>query len=168
MCVCVFVCVFGCVCVCVSVCVFLTSSLVVYISGKKTLMVSDDKWTFIGANPAFQEALGDTIWVASRAVDELLKAGLVDQPGDLQELRINQLMFSALRTIPFVFFAYAYEKWTFDFFDDVIGDDKLNEHWWNLVKKFQVYRYNNLILIVFLTYQPEVTPVFSEFLSCKI
>ncbi|XP_075262528.1 angiotensin-converting enzyme-related protein-like [Convolutriloba macropyga] len=90
-----------------------------------------------GANPAFQEALGDTIWVASRAVDELLKAGLVDQPGDLQELRINQLMFSALRTIPFVFFAYAYEKWTFDFFDDVIGDDKLNEHWWNLVKKFQ-------------------------------
>ncbi|XP_075262739.1 angiotensin-converting enzyme-like [Convolutriloba macropyga] len=94
-------------------------------------------FNYFESNQAFAEAVGDTTMLAATNLGNLINMGLLDRNEDRQNLKMNQLMYSALRKFPFVYFAYITDVWYFDFFTRKIDDAKLNEHWWYLVKKYQ-------------------------------
>ena len=86
--------------------------------------------------------------LAATNLGNLINMGLLDRNEDRQSLKMNQLMYSALRKFPFVYFAYITDVWYFDFFTRKIDDAKLNEHWWYLVKKYQVRNYSQILILI--------------------
>ncbi|XP_063703175.1 angiotensin-converting enzyme-like [Culicoides brevitarsis] len=90
-----------------------------------------------GANPAFHEAVGDTIALSVSTPQHLTKEGLIKEYEPSFENDINALFKMALERVAFLPFGYLIDKWRWDVFSGAVEQQKWNEHWWNLVKQYQ-------------------------------
>ncbi|XP_033759589.1 uncharacterized protein LOC117341835 [Pecten maximus] len=90
-----------------------------------------------GANPAFHEAIGDTIALSVVTPDHLHKIGLLDTVENDLESDINFLMNVALDKIAFLPFAFALDSWRWDVFRGKTPPQQYNSKWWELRCKYQ-------------------------------
>ncbi|EDV25300.1 uncharacterized protein TRIADDRAFT_37492 [Trichoplax adhaerens] len=90
-----------------------------------------------GANPAFHEAVGDTISLSVTTPDHLRKVGLLKSSENDQESAINYLMLQALDKIAFLPFGYLVDQWRWKVFDGSITPENYNKAWWELRTKYQ-------------------------------
>ncbi|CAL1529680.1 unnamed protein product [Lymnaea stagnalis] len=90
-----------------------------------------------GANPGFQEAIGDTIALSVQSPEHMHSIGLLPTVGNDTEYDINFLMSMALEKIVFLPFAYLIDQWRWSVFRGDTPPEKYNEHWWNLRCKYQ-------------------------------
>ena len=87
-----------------------------------------------GANPAFHEAIGDTINYGVQSKSHLLRMGLIDNnDNDL----IPELLSKALYRIPLIAWSLVVDKWRWDVFSGKIAFDDYNAHWWRLRELLQ-------------------------------
>lgn len=90
-----------------------------------------------GANPGFHEAVGDLIALSVATPTHLKKIGLLDNYADSKEDNINALFKMALERVAFMPFGLVIDKWRWDVFSGKVTQDKWNEHWWELIAKYQ-------------------------------
>lgn len=64
-----------------------------------------------GANPAFHEAIGDTIALSVSTPGHLKKLKLLEEYEDIYENQINSLFKMALERVAFLPFGYLIDKW---------------------------------------------------------
>ncbi|XP_014662681.1 PREDICTED: angiotensin-converting enzyme-like isoform X2 [Priapulus caudatus] len=95
-----------------------------------------------GANPAFHEAVGDTILLSVSTPQHQSIIGLAapSSHADNYEFQINYLMKMALRTVAFLPFGLLVDLWRWDVFEGVVTEEEWNEHWWNLREQYQGVR----------------------------
>ncbi|XP_032231453.1 angiotensin-converting enzyme [Nematostella vectensis] len=93
-----------------------------------------------GANPAFHEALGDTIALSVDTPRHLVKVKLLDEYMEDKEAEINALMKMALSKIAFLPFGYLLEKWRWQVYTGEIDSSEYNKKWWELRVKHQGVR----------------------------
>lgn len=90
-----------------------------------------------GANPAFHEAVGDTIALSVSTPQHLKKEGLIAEYEPSFENDINALFKMALERVAFLPFGYLIDKWRWDVFSGNVPKNEWNSHWWKLVKTYQ-------------------------------
>ena len=111
-----------------------------------------------GANPAFHEAIGDTISLSSMSMNHLNQLGLLRRRGseekgewknesfrryvgggsaDLGEADLSYLFAKALATISFLPFGLLMDKWRWGVFRGEITPENYNREWWKLKLKYQ-------------------------------
>lgn len=90
-----------------------------------------------GANPGFHEAVGDTIALSVATPQHLQRIGLLNNYADTFEDNINALYSEALSRIAFLPFGLLIDKWRWDVFNNVVTEERWNEHWWHLREKYQ-------------------------------
>ncbi|CAL8127099.1 unnamed protein product [Orchesella dallaii] len=102
-----------------------------------------------GANPAFHEAIGDTLALTIMTPTHLqcklhLDLGLekLCSPSnanekDVPNAEINFLYSTALSKIPFIPFSYALESWRWRAFNSSIHADDYNKEWWKMRTRLQ-------------------------------
>lgn len=90
-----------------------------------------------GANPGFQEAIGDLMALSVSTPKHLHSIGLLSEVGDSIETDINYLLRKALYHIAFIPFAYLMDKWRWKVFDRQINEKDYNQQWWNLRLNYQ-------------------------------
>ena len=91
----------------------------------------------IGANPAFHEAMGELISLASSQVPYLQFARVL--PGDFAPDQTAFLLNDALaHSVPFIFWSSGtMTHWEADVYTKNLSPDQWNARWWEYVKKFQ-------------------------------
>ena len=89
-----------------------------------------------GANPAFHEAIGDTINYGVQSRQHLKRLGLLNDDEDV----IGELLHKALYRIPLIVWSYVVDRWRWDAFEGLIEPDEYNEHWWRLRERIQGVR----------------------------
>ncbi|XP_067013279.2 angiotensin-converting enzyme [Anabrus simplex] len=90
-----------------------------------------------GANPAFHEAIGDTIALSVSTPKHLERVNLLADYTDTAENSINALMSIALEKVAFLPFGLLIDMWRWDVFSGKVPEDQWNAHWWSLRQKFQ-------------------------------
>ncbi|XP_031573665.1 angiotensin-converting enzyme-like [Actinia tenebrosa] len=85
-----------------------------------------------GANPAFHEALGDTLSLSVDNPQHLVKIGLLDSYAEDKESEVNALMKTATRIVAFLPFAYLVDQWRWKVFNGDIKESDFNKKWWEL------------------------------------
>lgn len=90
-----------------------------------------------GANPAFHEAIGDTIALSVGTPKHLQKIGLLEDYTYTKENSINALYYQALERVAFLPFGYLIDKWRWDVFSGKIPKNQWNKHWWKLREEYQ-------------------------------
>lgn len=90
-----------------------------------------------GANPGFHEAVGDLIALSVSTPKHLAKIGLLDDYVDNRENNINSLFKMALERVAFLPFGLLIDQWRWGVFKGDIPENKWNEEWWNVRKKYQ-------------------------------
>lgn len=90
-----------------------------------------------GANPAFHEAVGDTIALSVSTPQHLKKIGLLEEYEPSYINDINALFKMALERVAFLPFGYLIDKWRWDVFSGNVSKSEWNDHWWKLVKEYQ-------------------------------
>ncbi|XP_069120838.1 angiotensin-converting enzyme-like [Argopecten irradians] len=90
-----------------------------------------------GANPAFHEAIGDTIALSVVTPDHLHKIGLLDTVENDLESDLNFLMKMTLDKLPFLAFSFTLDSWRWDVFRGKIPPGQYNTKWWELRCKHQ-------------------------------
>ncbi|CAH1994103.1 unnamed protein product [Acanthoscelides obtectus] len=90
-----------------------------------------------GANPAFHEAVGDTMALSVSTPTHLKKIKLLNNFDESYESDINTLMNMALEKISFLPFGLLIDKWRWDVFSGAVQADKWNSHWWHYRMKYQ-------------------------------
>lgn len=90
-----------------------------------------------GANPAFHEAVGDTMAISVSTPQHLIKLGLLNDFKDSVEDNINALLSMALERVAFLPFGLLIDKWRWDVFSGRIPESNWNSHWWALRQAYQ-------------------------------
>ncbi|XP_021364008.1 angiotensin-converting enzyme-like [Mizuhopecten yessoensis] len=90
-----------------------------------------------GANPAFHEAIGDTIALSVVTPTHLHKIGLLDTVENDQESDINFLMNIALDKLAFLPFSFTLDSWRWGVFRGDTLPQHYNSKWWELRCKYQ-------------------------------
>lgn len=90
-----------------------------------------------GANPAFHEAIGDTMALSAANPRHLQKIGLLDKFDDTDENNLNALYAEALERIAFLPFGLLVDKWRWDVFSGKVHENEWNAHWWALRDRYQ-------------------------------
>nr|CAI5847698.1 unnamed protein product [Callosobruchus analis] len=90
-----------------------------------------------GANPAFHEAVGDTMALSVSTPTHLKKIKLLTDFEESYESDINTLMNMALEKISFLPFGLLIDKWRWDVFSGAVQPEKWNSHWWHYRMKYQ-------------------------------
>nr|CAH7716316.1 unnamed protein product [Callosobruchus chinensis] len=90
-----------------------------------------------GANPAFHEAVGDTMALSVSTPTHLKKIKLLTNFEESYESDINTLMNMALEKISFLPFGLLIDKWRWDVFSGAVQPEKWNSHWWHYRTKYQ-------------------------------
>ena len=90
-----------------------------------------------GANPGFHEAVGDLIALSVSTPKHLEKIGLLENYKDSQENNINSLFKMALERVAFLPFGLLIDQWRWGVFKGEITEDKWNQAWWDVRKKYQ-------------------------------
>lgn len=83
-----------------------------------------------GANPAFHEAISDTIALSVATPKHLEKLGLLKNYVDTEESSINALMEMALERLAFLPFGFLIDKWRWDVFSGKVTEEEWNAKWW--------------------------------------
>ncbi|CAO1336207.1 unnamed protein product [Diamesa serratosioi] len=90
-----------------------------------------------GANPGFHEAIGDTLSLSVSTPKHLQRNGLLDSEFKYEdENLINHLMWSALRRIIPLPFAYSLDKYRFEVFRGEIRKEEVNTEYWKMRQKY--------------------------------
>ncbi|CAF0741030.1 unnamed protein product [Brachionus calyciflorus] len=89
------------------------------------------------ANPAFHEAIGDSISLSVRSLKHLKSIDLINFDSLTKEQEINFLMLVALNKVAFLPHAYIIDKWRWDMFRGKINQTNLNQKWWDFRESFQ-------------------------------
>ncbi|CAO1342417.1 unnamed protein product [Diamesa hyperborea] len=90
-----------------------------------------------GANSGFHEAIGDTLSLSVSTPKHLERIGLIENGFKYDdENLINHLMWSALRQIIPLPFAYTLDKFRFGVFRGEIKADEVNTEYWKIRKTF--------------------------------
>ena len=90
-----------------------------------------------GANPAFHEAIGDTIALSVATPQHLQKINLLDNYADTYEDNINALFSMALERIAFLPFGLLIDMWRWEVFEG-LERSKWNDRWWELRQEYQM------------------------------
>lgn len=90
-----------------------------------------------GANPAFHEAIGDTMALSVANPRHLQVVGLLDSFNDNNENNLNALYAEALERVAFLPFGLLVDKWRWDVFSGNVTEQQWNKHWWDLREKYQ-------------------------------
>lgn len=90
-----------------------------------------------GANPAFHEAIGDTIALSVANPHHLKAVGLMDAFNDTVENDINALYAQALERVAFLPFGLIVDKWRWNVFNGQVNETAWNNHWWELRGQYQ-------------------------------
>nr|CAD7409048.1 unnamed protein product [Timema cristinae] len=92
-----------------------------------------------GANPGFDEAIGDVITLSVMSPKHLKKIGLLsdDEHVGSYESNINHLFSVALRKLTLLPFAYVIDLWRWAVFQGSVTPRNYNCHWWYLREKYQ-------------------------------
>lgn len=90
-----------------------------------------------GANPAFHEAVGDTIALSVATPQHLTQLGLLENYKDSIEDNINALFLESLERVSFLPFGLLIDKWRWDVFSGSVEEKNWNSHWWNLRNNYQ-------------------------------
>nr|CAD7402924.1 unnamed protein product [Timema poppensis] len=92
-----------------------------------------------GANPGFDEAIGDVITLSVMTPKHLKKIGLLsdDEHVESYEASINHLYSVALRKLTLLPFAYVIDLWRWAVFQGSVTPRNYNCHWWYLREKYQ-------------------------------
>ncbi|GFN85927.1 angiotensin-converting enzyme [Plakobranchus ocellatus] len=91
-----------------------------------------------GANPGFQEAVGDTIALSVQTPQHLKAIGLLQAEDSYdEETDINFLMQMALDSVAFLPFSYLVDQWRWSVFRGDTKPESYNEVWWDLRCRFQ-------------------------------
>lgn len=90
-----------------------------------------------GANPAFHEAIGDTIALSVSTPKHLIKVGLLDKYEDSEADNINTLFKMALERVAFLPFGLLIDQWRWNVFSDKTPESEWNSYWWTLRESFQ-------------------------------
>lgn len=90
-----------------------------------------------GANPAFHEAVGEMIGMASMQVPYLRSLGVV--PADFEADPVLLLLNDALTySVPFLFWASGtMTQWEAEVYAQDLPPDRWNARWWEMVREFQ-------------------------------
>ena len=78
------------------------------------------------ANPAFAKAIGGTISLSAATPQHLYDINYLESPEFNEKQEINHLMRMALKTIPFLRYAYMLENWRFALFEEKMTFDTMN------------------------------------------
>jgi peptidyl-dipeptidase A len=90
-----------------------------------------------GANPAFHEAIGDTIALSVSTPKHLEKIGLLKDYADSEADNINALFKMALERIAFLPFGLLIDQWRWNVFSGKTQESDWNKFWWTLREGFQ-------------------------------
>nr|CAD7586994.1 unnamed protein product [Timema genevievae] len=92
-----------------------------------------------GANPGFDEAIGDVITLSVMTPKHLKKIGLLsdDEHVESYEANINHLYSVALRKLTLLPSAYVIDLWRWAVFQGSVTPRNYNCHWWYLREKYQ-------------------------------
>lgn len=90
-----------------------------------------------GANPAFHEAIGDTIALSFATPKHLHSIGLLDELEDSLEGDINALFLMALERVAFLPFGLLIDKWRWEVFSGTVPEEQWNARWWELRQEYQ-------------------------------
>lgn len=90
-----------------------------------------------GANPAFHEAIGDTMALSVANPKHLNVVGLLDSFNETTENSLNALYAQALERIAFLPFGLLVDKWRWDVFSGKVPENLWNKHWWALRDQYQ-------------------------------
>jgi peptidyl-dipeptidase A len=90
-----------------------------------------------GANPAFHEAIGDTIALSVSTPQHLKEVNLLDDYADSEADNINALFHMALERVAFLPFGLLIDMWRWDVFSGEVPESEWNKHWWELREKYQ-------------------------------
>ncbi|XP_069675764.1 angiotensin-converting enzyme-like [Periplaneta americana] len=91
-----------------------------------------------GANPGFQEAVGDVIFLSMITPKHLKSIGLL--PADFESSYmsdINHLFHVALEKVALLPFGYVTDLWRWNVFNGKVTADHYNCHWWKLRELYQ-------------------------------
>ncbi|XP_072173958.1 angiotensin-converting enzyme-like protein Ace3 [Diadema setosum] len=90
-----------------------------------------------GANPAFHEAIGDTIALSAATPSYFHRLGLLSEPHYDYESTINFLMEKALFKIAFLPFGLLIDKWRWKVFRGEVEPQDYNSAWWEMRQRYQ-------------------------------
>jgi peptidyl-dipeptidase A len=90
-----------------------------------------------GANPAFHEAVGDTIALSVSTPKHLKKVNLLDNYEETEADNINALFKMALERVAFMPFGYLIDFWRWRVFSGETPEENWNEMWWMLREGLQ-------------------------------
>jgi hypothetical protein len=90
-----------------------------------------------GANSAFHEAVGDTVYYSVATPQHLAAIGLVPKLEATDEYDINFLMRQALLKIPLLPFSLLVDKWRWSVFRGDTPPERYNQEWWKLRFDYQ-------------------------------
>jgi peptidyl-dipeptidase A len=89
-----------------------------------------------GANPGFHEAVGDTIALSVMTPKHLHKIGLLKKINNDPKSKINQLLKMGLDKLPFLPFAYVFDKYRYDVFRGEVKKENANKYFWYLRTRY--------------------------------
>ncbi|XP_070546859.1 angiotensin-converting enzyme-like isoform X2 [Ptychodera flava] len=90
-----------------------------------------------GANPAFHEAVGDTIALSVNTPKHLHSVGLLEADDRTYEEDINFLMRQALERVVLLPYALVIDKWRWTVYRGQISPQEYNSKWWQLRAQYQ-------------------------------
>ncbi|XP_067687134.1 uncharacterized protein [Haliotis asinina] len=90
-----------------------------------------------GANPGFQEAVGNAVTLSVATPKHLKKIGLLTDVEDDPETDINYMLRVALDKIAFLPFGYLMDQWRWSVFSGETPQRFYNTKWWSLRCRYQ-------------------------------